>query len=298
MNSMMGLRLASMGCSMIRANESMKKFAYLIRRCCKALMVPCLIVIGLICFCLCSKRSSDILMPKVSKKDVQTPASEDTSPNLPIDIRTEVLRVLDTGIPYAERNAALITIRYTLNANEIAALEKCILEEPCCVGTEIHALKNDIMNLLRKRGGALNEVIGFFCASADVFLAKGDDVMVDYCIQHTAAALEGDVEPNVHAEAMEMLQNATEYPEKSWSATALISLDRLLGDSPEERKFLEARTIELLKASSLDAVRVSCIGVARKNHWVSAIPILKALQKRRDLSMSMRLAIGSALKDL
>lgn len=231
-------------------------------------------------------------------KDVRVAESDKIAFMFPLDLRDEIRRVLDTSIPYAERNAALITIRYTLNANEIAALEKCILEEPCCVGTEIHALKNDIMNLLRKRGDVINEVINFFCTSADVFLVKGDDVMVDYCIQHTAAALEGDVEPKVHAEAMEMLQNATEYPEKSWSATALISLDRLLGDSPEERKFLEARTIELLKASSLDAVRVSCTGVARKNHWTSAIPILKALQKRRDLSMSMRLAIDSALKDM
>ncbi len=112
------------------------------------------------------------------------------APAVPLDVRDEVKRVVDSQESYAERNAALIKIWYELNESEVGALENCIMDEECYGRTELHALKNDIMNLLRRRSGDPDGVVIFLCDGADVFLERGDNVMVDYCIQHAAAALE------------------------------------------------------------------------------------------------------------
>ena len=54
----------------------------------------------------------------------------------------------------------------------------------------------------------------------------------------------------------------------------------------------------LLKESSLDAVRVSCIDVAKRNRWRSVVPVLQELQKKRGLSIAMKTAIAAALDAL
>ena len=217
------------------------------------------------------------------------------APAVPPDVRDEVKRVVDSQEPYAERNAALIKIWYKLNESEVGALEKCIIDEACCARTELHALKNDIMNVLRRRSGDPDGVVIFLCDGADVFLERGDNVMVDYCIQHAAAALEGNISSEARGQAMEMLRNATGYPDRTWSATALLSLDRAPNATWRDNAFVERQTMMLLKESNLDAVRVSCIDVAKRNRWRSVAPALQELQNKRGLSIAMKTAIANAL---
>ena len=217
------------------------------------------------------------------------------APAVPPDVRDEVKRVVDSQESYAERNAALIKIWYKLNESEVGALEKCIIDEACCARTELHALKNDIMNVLRRRSGDPDGVVIFLCDGADVFLERGDNVMVDYCIQHAAAALEGNISSEARGQAMEMLRNATGYPDRTWSATALLSLDRAPNATWRDNAFVERQTMMLLKESNLDAVRVSCIDVAKRNRWRSVAPVLQELQNKRGLSIAMKSAIANAL---
>ena len=217
------------------------------------------------------------------------------APAVPPDVRDEVKRVVDSQESYAERNAALIKIWYELNESEVGALEKCIMDEECCGRTELHALKNDIMNLLRRRSGDPDGVVIFLCDGADVFLERGDNVMVDYCIQHAAAALEGNISSEARGQVMEMLRNATGYPDRTWSATALLSLDRAPNVTWRDKAFVERQALMLLKESSLDAVRVSCIDVAKRNRWRSVVPVLQELQNKRGLSIAMKTAIANAL---
>ena len=217
------------------------------------------------------------------------------APAVPPDVRDEVKRVVDSQESYAERNAALIKIWYELNESEVGALEKCIIDEACCARTEMHALKNDIMNVLRRRSGDPDGVVIFLCDGADVFLERGDNVMVDYCIQHAAAALEGNISSEARGQAMEMLRNATGYPDRTWSATALLSLDRAPNATWHDKAFVERQALMLLRESSLDAVRVSCIDVAKRNRWRSVVPALQELQNKRGLSIAMKTAIANAL---
>ena len=217
------------------------------------------------------------------------------APAVPPDVRDEVKRVVDSQESYAERNAALIKIWYELNESEVGALEKCIIDEACCARTELHALKNDIMNVLRRRSGDPDGVVIFLCDGADVFLERGDNVMVDYCIQHAAAALEGNISSEARGQVMEMLRNATGYPDRTWSATALLSLDRAPNATWRDNAFVERQTMMLLKESNLDAVRVSCIDVAKRNRWRSVAPVLQELQNKRGLSIAMKSAIANAL---
>ena len=217
------------------------------------------------------------------------------APAVPPDVRDEVKRVVDSQESYAERNAALIKIWYKLNESEVGALEKCIIDEACCARTELHALKNDIMNVLRRRSGDPDGVVIFLCDGADVFLERGDNVMVDYCIQHAAAALEGNISSEARGQVMEMLRNATGYPDRTWSATALLSLDRAPNATWRDNAFVERQTMMLLKESNLDAVRVSCIDVAKRNRWRSVAPVLQELQNKRGLSIAMKSAIANAL---
>ena len=220
------------------------------------------------------------------------------APPVPLDVRDEVKRVVDSQESYAERNAELIKIWYKLNESEVGALEKCIIDEACCARTEMHALKNDIMNVLRRRSGDPDGVVIFLCDGADVFLERGDNVMVDYCIQHAAAALEGNISSEARGQVMEMLRNATGYPDRTWSATALLSLDRAPNATWRDKAFVERQTMMLLTESSLDAVRVSCIDVAKRNRWRSVAPALQELQNKRGLSMAMKTAIANALDAL
>ena len=217
------------------------------------------------------------------------------APAVPPDVRDEVKRVVDSQESYAERNAALIKIWYKLNESEVGALEKCIIDEACCARTELHALKNDIMNVLRRRSGDPDGVVIFLCDGADVFLERGDNVMVDYCIQHAAAALEGNISSEARGQVMEMLRNATGYPDRTWSATALLSLDRAPNATWRDNAFVERQALMLLRESSLDAVRVSCIDVAKRNRWRSVAPALQELQNKRGLSIAMKTAIANAL---
>ena len=159
----------------------------------------------------------------------------------------------------------------------------------------MHALKNDIMNVLRRRSGDPDGVVIFLCDGADVFLERGDNVMVDYCIQHAAAALEGNISSEARGQVMEMLRGATGYPDRTWSATALLSLDRAPNATWRDNAFVERQALMLLRESSLDAVRVSCIDVAKRNRWRSVAPVLQELQKKRGLSIAMKTAIANAL---
>ena len=220
------------------------------------------------------------------------------APPVPLDVRDEVRHVVDAQEPYAERNAALIKIWYELNESEVGALENCIMDEECCGRTELHALKNDIMNLLRRRSGDPDGVVLFLCDGADVFLERGDNVMIDYCIQHAAATLEGNISAEARSQVMEMLRNATGYTDRTWSATALLSLDRAPNATWRDKAFVERQTMMLLKESSLDAVRVSCIDIAKRNRWGSVVPALQELQNKRGLSIAMKTAIANALDAL
>lgn len=51
----------------------------------------------------------------------------------------------------------------------------------------------------------------------------------------------------------------------------------------------------LLRESSLDAVRVSCIDAAKRNRWRSVVPVLQERQNKRGLSIAMKTAIANAL---
>ena len=217
------------------------------------------------------------------------------APAVPPDVRDEVKRVVNSQESYAERNAALIKIWYGLNESEVGALEKCIIDEACCARTELHALKNDIMNVLRRRSGDPDGVVIFLCDGADIFLERGDNVMIDYCIQHAAATLEGNISAEARSQVVEMLRNATGYPDRTWSATALLSLDRAPNVTWRDKAFVERQTMMLLKESSLDAVRVSCIDVAKRNRWRSVVPVLQELQNKRGLSIAMKTAIANGL---
>ena len=194
-------------------------------------------------------------------------------------------------------NGAVISQYDYVNDAAGRRTEKCIMDEECCGRTELHALKNDIMNGLRRRSGDPDGVVIFLSDGADVFLERGDNVMVDYCIQHAAAALEGNISSEARSQVMEMLRNATGYPDRTWSATALLSLDRAPNATWRDKAFVERQTLMLLRESSLDAVRVSCIGVAKRNRWRSVVPVLQELQKKRGLSMAMKMAIANILEN-
>ena len=97
---------------------------------------------------------------------------------------------------------------------------------------------------------------------------------------------------------MEMLRNATGYTDRTWSATALLSLDRAPNATWRDKAFVERQTMMLLKESSLDAVRVSCIDIAKRNRWGSVVPALQELQNKRGLSIAMKTAIANALDAL
>ena len=172
------------------------------------------------------------------------------------------------------------------------------MDEECCGRAELHALKNDIMNVLRRRSVYLDGVVLFLCDGADIFLERGDNVMIDYCIQHAAATLEGNISAEARSQVMEMLRNATGYTDRTWSATALLSLDRAPKATWRDKAFVEEQTLKLLKESSLDAVRVSCIDVVKRNRWRSAVPVLQELQKKRGMSMAMKTAIANGLKGI
>ena len=54
----------------------------------------------------------------------------------------------------------------------------------------------------------------------------------------------------------------------------------------------------LLMESSLDAVRVSFIDVAKINRWRSVVPALQELKNKRGLSMAMKAATANTIEVL
>lgn len=76
---------------------------------------------------------------------------------------------------------------------------------------------------------------------------------------------------------------------------ALLSLDRAPNATWRDNAFVERQTMILLMESSLDAVRVICIDVAKRNRWRSVVPVLQELQKKRGLSIAMKTTIAAAM---
>ena len=196
---------------------------------------------------------------------------------------------------YEARNDALRSIMRSrrLTKDDAAALLDYLASTNDAMRVErVAALKNDVMNLLRRQEtpveGLADALIGMFDGGAH------PPAVLDYCVQHLGLMQGGIRDGALRARVHAVLVKATRRKNMPYAGTALYSLAADRRATPQQLEELKRLTLALCAADANTAARIAAIQLAGERGYGEALPILrKALSSpRRDAVLDI-VAIGS-----
>ena len=200
-----------------------------------------------------------------------------------------------TADRYEARNDALRSIarRRDLPKEDVAALMDYLRAADSAMRIErVAALKNDVMNLLRRQEtpveGFAETLIGMFDGGAH------PPAVLDYCIQHLGAMQGGIGDGALRARVHGVLVKAARRKSMPYAGTALYSLAADRRATPQQLEELKRLTLALCAADANTAARIAAIQLAGERGYGEALPVLrKALSSpRRDAVLDI-VATGS-----
>jgi hypothetical protein len=156
----------------------------------------------------------------------------------------------------------------------------------------VAALKNDVMNLLRRQEtpveGLAETLIAMFDGGAH------PPAVLDYCIQHLGAMQGGIGDGVLRARVRAVLVKATRRKNMPYAGTALYSLAADRRATSSQKAELKRLALALCGSDANPAARVAAIQLAGERGYGEALPVLcKALSApRRDAVLDI-VAIGS-----
>ena len=195
---------------------------------------------------------------------------------------------------YEARNDALRSIMRSrsLTKDDATALMDYLASTNDQLRAErVAALKNDVMNLLRRQetpvAGLAESLVGMFDCGAH------PPAVLDYCVQHLGAMQGGIGDGALRARVRAVLVKAARRKNMPYAGTALYSLAADRHATPQQLEELKRLTLALCEPDANPAARVAAIQLAGERGYAEALPILrKALSSpRRDAVIDI-VAIG------
>ncbi len=196
---------------------------------------------------------------------------------------------------YEARNDALLSIarRRDLPKEEVAALMAYLRSTNDLLRMErVAALKNDVMNLLRRQEtpveGLAETLIAMFDGGAH------PPAVLDYCIQHLGAMQGGIGDGALRARVHGVLVKAARRKSMPYAGTALYSLAADRRATPQQLEELKRLTLALCAADANTAARIAAIQLVGERGYGEALPVLRKelSSPRRDAVLDI-VAIGS-----
>ena len=216
-----------------------------------------------------------------------------------------------TADRYEARNDALRSIarRRDMPEKDVAALIAYLRTADNAMRVErVAALKNDVMNLLRRQEPPVEGLAETLIAmieggNSDCGGALGDralpgntihpPVVVDYCIQHLGAMV-NELDDAMCNRVREVLVRAAREKTKPYAGTALYSLAEDRRATPAQETELKRLTLALCKPGVNNVARIAAIQLAGERGYAEALPVLREtlLGARRDAVLDI-VCIGS-----
>ena len=200
-----------------------------------------------------------------------------------------------TADRYEERSAALRSVsrRRDLPSGDVAALTEFLRSTGDPMRDErVAALKNDVMNLLRRQSpppeGLADTLVGMFCGG------RHPAAVLDYCIQHLGA-MQNDVgDSGLKSRIRSVFVEAAKQKKRAYSGTALYSLAATALPTPEQEAELRRLTFSLCRPDANVAARVAAIQLAGERGYAEALPVLRETlsSPRRDAVLDI-VCLGS-----
>lgn len=192
---------------------------------------------------------------------------------------------------YEARNDALRSIARERNlpADDVGALVSWLASTNDVLHTErLAALKNDVMNLLRRQEKPPPDF-------ADTLIAMFESethppAVLDYCIQHLGA-MQGDIADEA---IRTLLTTAAGRINQPYAGTALYALAEDASTTPAQDAELRRLTLALCSPAANAIARISAIQLAGQRGYAEALPLLrKALAGPRRDAVTDIVCIGS-----
>lgn len=216
-----------------------------------------------------------------------------------------------TADRYEARNDALRSIarRRDLEKDDVAALMAYLRRADDAMRVErVAALKNDVMNLLRRQEPPVEGLAETLIAmieggNSDCGGALGDralpgntihpPVVVDYCIQHLGAMV-NELDDAMCNRVREVLVRAARQVKQPYAGTALYSLAEDKRATREQEGELKRLTLALCKPGVNNVARIAAIQLAGERGYAEALPVLRETLAgaRRDAVLDI-VCIGS-----
>jgi hypothetical protein len=196
---------------------------------------------------------------------------------------------------YEARNDALRSIarRRDLPEKDVAALVAYLRSKDSAMRVErVAALKNDVMNLLRRQEtpveGFAETLIGMFDGGAH------PPAVLDYCVQHLGLMQGGIADDALRARVHAVLVKAARRKNMPCAGTALYSLAADRRATPQQLEELKRLTLALCGPDANPAARIAAVQLAGERGYAEALPILRKVlsSPRRDTVLDI-VAIGS-----
>ena len=195
------------------------------------------------------------------------------------EVRNDALRSIMRSRSLTKDDAAAL-LAYLASTNDAMRVER------------VAALKNDVMNLLRRQEtpveGFAETLIGMFDGGAH------PPAVLDYCVQHLGA-MQGEITDDATRRRIrEVLVGAARRAGQSYAGTALYSLADDRRATPAQESELKRLTLALCRPEANSAARIAAIQLAGESGYAEALPILRETLsgERRDAVLDI-VAIGS-----
>lgn len=196
---------------------------------------------------------------------------------------------------YAERNSALriISGMRNLPKGDADALMGYICSSGGVLRAEREAaLKNDVMNLLRKQNptpkGFPDILVSISCGSLC------DEATTDYAVQHLGAVLLSTKDNEGRDRIRRALAAAAAKRRRAYAGTALYALAGTKELPRDEERQLRRMTISAFGRDSHPLARMAAIQLAGQRGYVEALPTVRGIidGKRRDAVLDI-VAVGT-----
>jgi hypothetical protein len=195
---------------------------------------------------------------------------------------------------YATRYQTAQRLRGALSENEIQQLVIFLQREKDVLGVEeLNALKNEVVNVLRRQPGFEEELTELLI---QMHTSVGtDEVWKDYCIQHLGG-LFGKVGPDLRGQAAELFYKATEIKSGSLCGTALLALNANAAFPEIDKK--KTGDIALQVATSGDwgaPARVTAIQICSQLNDKAVLPVARRILSDGNQDAMLRMSALAAV---
>jgi hypothetical protein len=159
------------------------------------------------------------------------------------------------------------------------------------------ALKNDVLNLLRRQRGTIPGETADLLSS---MLRDGSHptVVRDYCVQHLGALL-GGISDLVRREVVRDALRLAAESRESYAGTALYALAEDSCAPEEQMRFLRRRAAGLVRGENANPLaRISAVMLAGEMGWTEVLPALRTILESLGTDVPLAIAALGALGSL